>query len=212
MSNRNWKKGFFGKPCSKIIFAIVYTQHEFDVHALTDDTIHSCHGYPAIFPVALLYKSHNTPAPYSTMHHFVTEMFIYVNIFVAKWCIVECFPNALWELWDGYAGNIRVTVAAICCYNLLTHWGRDKMAAIFQTTFSTGFPWMNIYDFRLKFHWNLFLGVQLTTFQHWFRWWLGADQATSQYLNQWWLVYWRIYASLGLNELIRTTTKQPISI
>ena len=24
---------------------------------------------------------------------------------------------------------------------------------------------------------------------------------TSHYLNQWWLVYWRIYASLGLNEL-----------
>ena len=30
---------------------------------------------------------------------------------------------------------------------------------------------------------------------------LGADQATSHYLNQWWLIYWRIYASLGLNEL-----------
>ena len=28
-------------------------------------------------------------------------------------------------------------------------------------------------------------------------------QATSHYLSQWWLVYWRIYASLGLNELIR---------
>ena len=26
-------------------------------------------------------------------------------------------------------------------------------------------------------------------------------QATSHYLNQWWLVYWRIYASLGFNEL-----------
>ena len=25
--------------------------------------------------------------------------------------------------------------------------------------------------------------------------------ATSHYLNQWWLVYWRIYASFGLNEL-----------
>ena len=25
--------------------------------------------------------------------------------------------------------------------------------------------------------------------------------ATSHYLEQWWLVYWRIYASLGLNEL-----------
>ena len=28
-----------------------------------------------------------------------------------------------------------------------------------------------------------------------------AGQATSHYLNQCWLVYWRIYASLGLNEL-----------
>ena len=32
--------------------------------------------------------------------------------------------------------------------------------------------------------------------------WLGAVQATSYYLNQWWSVYRRIYASLGLNELI----------
>ena len=31
--------------------------------------------------------------------------------------------------------------------------------------------------------------------------WRGAVQATSHYLNQWWLVYRRIYASLGLNEL-----------
>ena len=31
----------------------------------------------------------------------------------------------------------------------------------------------------------------------------GADQATSHYLNQWWLDYWCIYASLGLNELIK---------
>ena len=28
-------------------------------------------------------------------------------------------------------------------------------------------------------------------------------QAASHYLDQWWLVYWRIYASLGLNELTR---------
>ena len=36
---------------------------------------------------------------------------------------------------------------------------------------------------------------------YWFRYWLGADQAASHYLDQWWLVYWSIYASLGLNEL-----------
>ena len=83
----------------------------------------------------------------------------------------------------------------------LTHWGRDKMAVVSQTTLSNAFSWMKMLEFRLRFLWSLFLRVQLTIIQHWFRQWLGAGQATSHYLNQWWLVYWRIYASLGLNEL-----------
>ena len=49
------------------------------------------------------------------------------------------------------------------------HWGRDKMDAIWQTTFSNEFSWMKIYEFRLKFHWSLFLRVQWTISQHWFR-------------------------------------------
>ena len=75
------------------------------------------------------------------------------------------------------------------------------MDAISQTTFWIAFSWMKMFGFRLKFHWSLFLRVQLTIFQHWFRKWLGAVQATSHYLNQWWLFYGCIYASLGLNEL-----------
>ena len=85
--------------------------------------------------------------------------------------------------------------------NELTHWGRDQIDAMSQTTFSNAFSRMKMNEFRIGFHWSLFLRFELTIFQHWFRWWLGADQATSHYLNQWWLVYWRIYASLGLNEL-----------
>ena len=83
----------------------------------------------------------------------------------------------------------------------LTQWGRDKMDAISQTTFWSTFSWMKRFEFRLKFHWSLFLKVQLTIFQNWFRKWLGAVQTTSHYLNQWWLFYGRIYASLGLNDL-----------
>ena len=75
------------------------------------------------------------------------------------------------------------------------------MAAVSQTTLSNAFSWMKMLEFRLRVHWSLFLRVQLTIFLHWFRKWLGAGQATKHYLNQWWLVYWRIYASLGLNEL-----------
>ena len=33
----------------------------------------------------------------------------------------------------------------------LTHWGRDKMAAIFQMTFSNAFSRMKIYEFWLRF-------------------------------------------------------------
>ena len=84
----------------------------------------------------------------------------------------------------------------------LTHWGRDKMAAIFQTAVSNGFSWMKMYELWLKFHRSLFPRAQLTIFQHWIRQWLGALQATSYYLNQWWLVIWCIYALLSLKDLI----------
>ena len=93
-------------------------------------------------------------------------------------------------------------VSSLAFSIVLTHWGRDKMAAISQTTLSNTFYWMKMLYFRLKFHWSLFLRVQLIISQHWFRLWLGADQATIHYLNQWWLDYRRIYASL--NELRKT--------
>ena len=94
----------------------------------------------------------------------------------------------------------------------LTHWGRDKRAAISQMTLSNTFSWMKMLEFRFEFHWSLFLRVKLTIFQHWFRYWLGADQATSHYLNQLWKVYWCIYASLGLNELNETAATTTLEI
>ena len=33
----------------------------------------------------------------------------------------------------------------------LIHWGRDKMLAIFQTTFSNGFSWLKIINFDYGF-------------------------------------------------------------
>ena len=42
----------------------------------------------------------------------------------------------------------------------------DKMALISQTIFSNAFLWMKSFVFWLKYHWSLFVGVQLT--QCWF--------------------------------------------
>ena len=77
--------------------------------------------------------------------------------------------------WHYYTDNLQIT-----------HLLLAKMAAISQTTFSKTISWMKSFIFRFEFHWSLFLRVQLTIFRHWFRWWLGADQATSHYLNQCW--------------------------
>ena len=48
-----------------------------------------------------------------------------------------------------------------CSVISLTHLGRDKMAAISQTTFSSAFSWMKMFKFRLEFHWRLFLRIQI---------------------------------------------------
>ena len=52
--------------------------------------------------------------------------------------------------------------------NTVTHWGRDKMATNFLTTFLNAFFLMKKYQFWLQFHWLLFLKlrVQLTLCQH----------------------------------------------
>ena len=80
----------------------------------------------------------------------------------------------------------------------------NKMAAFSQTIFSYTFLWMKSFLFWLKFHWSLFLKVQLKITQHWFRKWFGAVQATSHYLIQCLpdsLMH--IYVALGGDELIR---------
>ena len=67
----------------------------------------------------------------------------------------------------------------------LTHLPWTKWPPIWQTTFSVAISWMKMIEFWLKFHWNMFPGVELTISQHWFRQWLCTDQATSHYCQCW---------------------------
>ena len=62
----------------------------------------------------------------------------------------------------------------------LTHWGRDKMAAVSRTTLSNAFSWMKLYEFRLRFHWNLFLGFQLTALVQIMAWRRSGDKPLSE--------------------------------
>ena len=93
---------------------------------------------------------------------------------------IPCQINGMW--FDGTVSNVmhllsnwdiygwdHVGQLVPALFNPLTHWGRDKLDAIFYTTFSNGFSWMKMCEFRLEFHWSLFLRFQLIIFQHWLR-------------------------------------------
>ena len=76
------------------------------------------------------------------------------------------FPEPSWEQVSFSPGNCLLPKNT---KPELTHWGGDKMDAISQTTFSNTFSWKKIYEFRLRFHWSMFLMFELIIFQHWFR-------------------------------------------
>ena len=99
---------------------------------------------------------------------------IFLNIVVGIWLMIICYLAKISQKryilhWFQYRNSYFKHPSVSENGMLLTHWGRDKMAAISQTTLSNAFSWMKMLEFRLKFHWSLFLRVQLTTFQRWFR-------------------------------------------
>ena len=118
--------------------------------------------------------SHNVPFCSKNVHIYVSKCCI-VGLFIVcgivgfvrlvYWMSLTWNYTALQNFgitWE-HSRHARVSVPSLgYLLPMLTHWGRDKMDAISQTTCSIAFPWMKIFEFRLKFHWSLFLRVQLT--------------------------------------------------
>ena len=62
--------------------------------------------------------------------------------------VYVCFPTrAIKTPWYGITFSINGPLWWIP----LTHWGLNKMAAIFQITFSNAFSWMKMNKFQLRF-------------------------------------------------------------
>ena len=90
-----------------------------------------------------------------------------INIVLDKKILQEFIlvERILLNFYQGFALNcinkvsdIIIPIIIICIRTntkkgekILTHWGRDKMAVIFQT-FSNAFSWMKMYEIQLKFH------------------------------------------------------------
>ena len=100
-----------------------------------------------------------------TCKHFASIIRAKINVTINR--------NKTWSrfFWSQMSNewNIIMERMTTWIHFILTHWGRDKMDAISQTTFSSAFSWMKMFEFQLKCDWSLFLRAQLTIFQHWFR-------------------------------------------
>ena len=85
-----------------------------------------------------------------------------------SWCY--CDNTVIRTSWGAVVTKYRYLIMWWPCSGpTLTLWGRDKMPAISQMTFSNAFSWMKMYQFWLRFHWNSFPRVRLTIYQYWFR-------------------------------------------
>ena len=104
----------------------------------------------------------------------ISGMFCFIqSISIITWS--SCMVSFVWSVWSFFCLCDRCVMTSIlfliglCCGQCGTHWGWDKMADIFQTTFSNAFSWMEMYECWLRFHWSLFLRFKLIILQHWFR-------------------------------------------
>ena len=79
-------------------------------------------------------------------------------------------------------GHISQCIGELITLILLTHLCLNKMTTITET--AQFFNWNIRISSRISL--KLFLGVQLSISQHWFRSWLGTKQETSHHWNQFW--------------------------
>ena len=76
-----------------------------------------------------------------------------------SWHLSCCVHGQNYGFWcPGNARSQGISSHGIDILTVLTHWVRDEMDNISQTTFPNAFSWMNLFEFRLKFHWSLYLG------------------------------------------------------
>ena len=80
----------------------------------------------------LIHKSHNATVPYSTMHHFVTEISTCVHISVTKRCIVGHLSNALWDVWVGSILHALCMMTSHKDQSVSNHQKLDCLSNIFD--------------------------------------------------------------------------------
>ena len=93
------------------------------------------------------------------LHYITTKRFIWDKSHLFHiMTSADSGPAVVSSRYHLYLGHILQRVYELIT-EILTHWDRDKMTAISQTTFSSAFAWMKTFEFWIKIHWNKFFMV-----------------------------------------------------
>ena len=123
------------------------------------------------------------------------------------------YPSLAKSSWK-YKGNLdKLSLASSVKDAMVIHqqhtvgayWGRGKMTPILQMSFSNAFSYLKTLEFQVKFHWNVFFGVYLEIFLHWF----DAKPLSEQIMA--WFSKTYMYAWFGLNEFMHITKRRGMS-
>ena len=112
--------------------------------------VNSRHKGPVTRKMLPFERHHGKPLPYASIPtcglilHFALHKYFRITLCcVVQWiklcCALYFYPMC----------EVDFSWRFVTC---LTHWGRDKMAAVSPTTLSNAFSWMKMLEFRLRFH------------------------------------------------------------
>ena len=136
-------------------------------------------SHTVICAFRLTYKSCHWPV---TCYYYLKHISIFMT-----WCLCHChlsYYNGLRRHEYPHCHSSPPYSHALCSrvrlppsgqddtesvYLLLTHWDRDKMDVIPQAIYQNAVSLKKMFEFWFKFHWSLYIRVQITIFQHWFR-------------------------------------------
>ena len=123
-----------------------YEIKSFELHSIDPPTHFECNNHLVLAQIAQLKSFLNLITLFFLRAQWVQD--IESRFRLVGWtCFLQC-----WHI-----GKHHQPISVF----LLTHWGRDWIDAIFQTTFSNGFSGIKMFEFQLIFHWNLLPRVQL---------------------------------------------------
>ena len=87
---------------------------------------------------------------------------LWLDLTVPSHYLDHCWRSINEVLWQSLEANFTGNAQVFCPWSVPRrryHTLRPRQNGHhFQTTFSNAFSWMKLYEFRLKFHWSLFLG------------------------------------------------------